>query len=255
MKKGNFGETLRREREMRGVSLEEISNATRISTRFLLALENEQWHELPGGVFNRGFVRSVARFLGIDEDALVAEYALVTNDKPQVAVWATGVRARRRTSPWVAVLLLITLVAGGAFAVREAAPWLGPRLSELWARFASPGNPTGVAAANPGAAPPTPASPAPSSPQQAEDLILRIQAGKATAVTVVADGTNVFDRNLQKDEQQTFRAKQSFEVTAREPLNLFITLNGQDMPPLGLPGQTGSKTYTRADLKPQEGPH
>jgi len=254
MKKGNFGETLRREREMRGVSLEEISNATRISTRFLLALENEQWHELPGGVFNRGFVRSVARFLGIDEDALVAEYALVTNDKPQVAVWATGPRVRSRRNPLVGALVLIALVAGAAFAVREASPWLGPRLSELWARFASPGSGTGVAAANPGTPPAAPSS-APSSSQQDEDLVLRIQAGKATAVTVVADGTNVFDRSLEKDEQQTFRAKQSFEVTAREPLNLFITLNGQDMPPLGQPGQTASKTYTRADLKPQEGSH
>lgn len=253
MKKGNFGETLRREREMRGVSLDEISNATRISTRFLLALENEQWHELPGGVFNRGFVRSIARFLGIDEDSLVAEYALVTNDKPQVAVWATGHRARNRTTPVIAALVLIALVAGGVIAWREAAPWLGPRISELWARFASPGSSTGVAAANPGT-PPATTPPAPASPQP-EELVLRIQAGKATPVTVVADGTNVFDRSLDKDEQQTFRAKQSFEVTAREPLNLFITLNGQDMPPLGQPGQTASKTYTRADLKPQEGNH
>ena len=56
-----FGEHLKREREMRGVTLEEISAATRISTRFLEALENEHWEELPGGVFNRGFIRSVAR--------------------------------------------------------------------------------------------------------------------------------------------------------------------------------------------------
>src|ERR1700722_11352147 len=77
-----FGEHLKREREMRGVSLEEISAATRISTRFLEALESENWGELPGGVFNRGFIRSVARFLGLDEDALVAEYALETKDQP-----------------------------------------------------------------------------------------------------------------------------------------------------------------------------
>jgi len=73
-----FGEHLKREREMRGVSLEEVSAATRISTRFLEAIENEKWDELPGGVFNRGFIRSIARFLGLDEDGLVAEYALET---------------------------------------------------------------------------------------------------------------------------------------------------------------------------------
>ena len=73
-----FGEHLKREREMRGVSLEEVSAATRISTRFLEAIENERWDELPGGVFNRGFIRAIARFLGLDEDGLVAEYALDT---------------------------------------------------------------------------------------------------------------------------------------------------------------------------------
>ena len=54
---------------MRGVSLNEISAATRISTRFLEAIENDRWNELPGGAFNRGFIRSIARFLGLDEDS------------------------------------------------------------------------------------------------------------------------------------------------------------------------------------------
>ncbi|MGA7854182.1 MAG: helix-turn-helix domain-containing protein [Candidatus Acidiferrales bacterium] len=83
-----FGEQLKREREMRGVSLEEISVATRIAPRFLEALENEQWEQLPGGVFNRGFIRSVARYLGLDEDNLVAEYALQTKGRPDPGVVA-----------------------------------------------------------------------------------------------------------------------------------------------------------------------
>ncbi len=70
-----FGEQLKRERELRGVSLEEVATATRIAPRFLEALENEQWDKLPGGVFNRGFIRAVARYLGLDEDNLVSEYA------------------------------------------------------------------------------------------------------------------------------------------------------------------------------------
>ena len=80
-----FGEHLKREREMRGVSLEEISAATRIGTRFLEAIEKDQWDQLPGGVFNRGFIRSIARFLGLDEDSLVAEYALGTYGKADAA--------------------------------------------------------------------------------------------------------------------------------------------------------------------------
>jgi cytoskeletal protein RodZ len=74
MAKGNFGERLKREREMREVTLNEVTVATRIAPRFLEAMENEDWGKLPGGVFNRGFVRSVARYLGLDEENLLAEY-------------------------------------------------------------------------------------------------------------------------------------------------------------------------------------
>ena len=51
---GSFGENLRREREMRGVDLREIADATKINLRFLEAVENEEFGALPGGVFNRG---------------------------------------------------------------------------------------------------------------------------------------------------------------------------------------------------------
>src|SRR5271163_1448775 len=80
-----FGEHLKREREMRGVSLEEISAATRINTRYLDALEKARWSDLPGGAFNRGFIRSVARFLGLDEEGLIAEYSLETKEKADAA--------------------------------------------------------------------------------------------------------------------------------------------------------------------------
>src|ERR1700752_4190287 len=76
MSKFGFGERLRRDRELRGVSREEISAAPRIGSRFLEALENEQWERLPGGVFNRGFLRAAARFLGLDEEDLIAQYDL-----------------------------------------------------------------------------------------------------------------------------------------------------------------------------------
>lgn len=75
---------------MRGVSLEEIAAATRISTRFLEALEKEQWSDLPGGVFNRGFIRSVSKYLGLDEDDMVAEYALETQQAMPPAPQGNG---------------------------------------------------------------------------------------------------------------------------------------------------------------------
>ncbi len=79
-----FGERLQREREMRGITLEEISKATRIGTRSLRALEQEDFGKLPGGIFNKGFVRAYARYLGIDEEQAVIDYiaALGEPDDP-----------------------------------------------------------------------------------------------------------------------------------------------------------------------------
>src|SRR5580700_1482561 len=109
MTKGTFGEGLKREREMRGVSLDEISGATRIATRFLVAIENEQWDQLPGGVFNRGFVRAVARYLGLDEENIVAEYALAVDDRPGVPVWTGSppvVTPDRTWLIWVVIAII-----------------------------------------------------------------------------------------------------------------------------------------------------
>ena len=77
---GSFGDKLRREREMRGVNLEEISESTKISRRHLESLEKEDFDSLPGGVFNKGFVRAYARYLGISEDQAVADYVAVAGD-------------------------------------------------------------------------------------------------------------------------------------------------------------------------------
>ncbi len=119
-----FGEHLKREREMRGVSLEEISAATRISVRFLEALENEHWAQLPGGIFNRGFIRSVARFLGMDEEGLVAEYALETRERPEIAVWTKEPVRKRRN--WFAIIgtivVLAGIIAGGWYAAQRYGP-------------------------------------------------------------------------------------------------------------------------------------
>src|SRR5437868_14141417 len=65
---------------MRGITLDEIATATKISTRNLRALEDEKFKQLPGGIFNKGFVRAYAKFLGIDEEHIVAEYEAASQD-------------------------------------------------------------------------------------------------------------------------------------------------------------------------------
>jgi cytoskeletal protein RodZ len=124
MARGNFGERLKRERELREVTLAEITAHTRIGPRFLEALENEEWEKLPGGVFNRGFVRSVARYLGLDEESLLGEYDLAHGTP--VIPSTERQEDRIPSSPkWVpiamvfgAIVLTLCLVAGGIYAWR-----------------------------------------------------------------------------------------------------------------------------------------
>src|SRR5260221_7040431 len=131
MTTGTFGESLKREREMRGVTLEEITAATRIATRFLQAIENEQWELVPGGVFNRGFVRAVARYLGLDEENTVAEYVAAVEEHPTVPVWTGSPPAVTPEQPWLAWILItvvvLVLAMGGWFAVRRIFAWRAAR--------------------------------------------------------------------------------------------------------------------------------
>ncbi len=72
----SFGEDLKRERELRKISLREIAESTKINVRYLDALEKNNFKHLPGGVFNKGFVRAFAQHIGVDEEDMVNAYLL-----------------------------------------------------------------------------------------------------------------------------------------------------------------------------------
>lgn len=78
----SFGEKLKLEREKKKMTLEDISTTTKISTRMLHALEEDKFTQLPGGIFNKGFVRAYARTLGLDEDQTIADYLEASGEAP-----------------------------------------------------------------------------------------------------------------------------------------------------------------------------
>jgi transcriptional regulator with XRE-family HTH domain len=238
-----FGDQLKREREMRGVSLEEVSAATRISTRFLEALEKEQWDRLPGGVFRRGFIRSVARFLGLDGDALISEYELQTKDIPKDPAAEQHLYdiPRDYRPAAAAIAVLAALLVGGWFAFAHYGSAIASRIHRQQL----------VPAPNSIVTPAAPLGPASTDP--AVPLDLKIQAGKPSDLKVSADGKQVFDGHIAADEVKRFEARDTLEITATDPSALFLELNGQTVPPIGTPGQPGNITLTHKDLKPQSG--
>jgi cytoskeletal protein RodZ len=78
----SIGDTLRRERQRRHLEIPQIAGELRISSRFLEAMEQDEFAKLPGGVFTRSFVRQYGDFLGLDGEALVAEMGRAAAPEP-----------------------------------------------------------------------------------------------------------------------------------------------------------------------------
>jgi cytoskeletal protein RodZ len=76
---GARGLELSRSRKKAGVSLEEIAEATKISLRFLRAIEEEEFDKLPGGIFSTSYLRQYAAAIGFDEAELLAHYGRKMN--------------------------------------------------------------------------------------------------------------------------------------------------------------------------------
>src|SRR5215203_5945043 len=70
-----LGEKLRQAREERGISISEVAEQTRISPMYIESIENDNYKPLPGGIFNKGFVKSYAKFIGVDEQEALSDYA------------------------------------------------------------------------------------------------------------------------------------------------------------------------------------
>ena len=132
---GQFGEALRKERESRGIALDTITDETKISNRHLLALEQEEFAQLPGGVINKGIVRGYARVVGLDEEAWVGRFltayqesGAVTSDDATWVAFAENVSRTRheedvpnpeRRLRWAGIcVLLVILGALGWFVWR-----------------------------------------------------------------------------------------------------------------------------------------
>jgi cytoskeleton protein RodZ len=223
---------------MRGVSLDEIAESTKIGTRSLRALEEDDFDKLPGGIFNKGFVRAYARFLGLDEEQTVADFD---------AAWKEYEAARRPVQmpepeeessgdsrlPWllVAALVLVVLLAAG---------WFVKRHNRSGSREAVAAPPPAVVNSQPAvptltnpSAPSSPESASPSSPApalSASETERPVAEGRPKSVSQPDSTIN------QSSERATAAASQSglnapiqLEVFAREDSWLSVSADGKNL--------------------------
>jgi cytoskeletal protein RodZ len=247
MAKGNFGERLKRERELREVSMEELTKATRISARFVEALENEDWAKLPGGVFGHGFVRTIARYLGLNEETLLGEYdsARAEHSPAPPPKPEERIPSPPKWLPAAVVLVAFLLLAGLFFTARYA-----------WHRYAAHRAAKKSAAASSAAQPqsgsasPGLAEPSPSMPSSTTPLNLSLSTSAATRVRILDDHNLLLDTELPAGETRHFSANQQFEVSAGDSSAVLLELNGKAMPPLGAPRASGTMVLSQKDLRP-----
>jgi cytoskeletal protein RodZ len=250
---GSFGENLRREREARGITLDDISKTTKISVRLLQAIEEEDFDRLPGGVFNLNFVRQYARQVGLDEDRVLDEFRALTAEpveatpdgtapSPVEYQWEQESQGRVRT--WVTPTLLVVCAAAGLYLL------LRPR--ETPAPLPPPPAPPVVKAEptpEPTAETPPPAAaatPAPAQPPEETQAPVRVEllATSEVWVSASADDKVVLVRTLQAEQKRMVTAQERVRLRVGNAGALKVLLNGQEQPPLGPVGHVRTVVFT-----------
>jgi transcriptional regulator with XRE-family HTH domain len=257
----SFGEELRREREIRGISLKEIADATKISKRFLEAIERNDHKTLPAPVFTRGFVREYARYLGLSSEEMVNRYnfAAVGDDRieqsahlerlttpqappiPRKKAPPMGIPpayARVDRNVYILILVVVALAAVSYWALKHRRESRAANEEHLAAeaRTGTAPVPAKAAAAVPQPATATTATQA--QPNQPELLLLSLEVTERSFVVLEADGETVINDELRRGYHRTIEAKDRFRFrTIGNAAGISLTLNEKPVPALGRDGQ------------------
>ncbi len=213
------GAELRETRERRGLSIEEVAEATRIPSRYLRALEEDAPVErFPAPVYARFFLREYARFLGVDDRPLVARFdeehaeeleprlEEIPTDRaepPRRGRLLVGVSALA-----LVALAVVSLTRGGA-SVPRALP-------------TPAGSPTATGAASP-SAPPTQA------PPPVRHIRVVLEASEPSWIHLVADGAIVRSETLAPGEVVRVRADRSVGIRLGNPGGVALEVNGKEV--------------------------
>jgi cytoskeleton protein RodZ len=225
----SFGEQLRLAREARGISLREISEQTRISIRYLEAIEADDYKRLPGGIFNKSFIKAYAKYIGYDEKEALEAYTRTARehgDSPdevasspyQPRVYTDG----NTRSPFVTLLLTVLILAILSLGVYAALHW--------YQRRTTPSPET-----SPAAAPNTQGtqSAATNSPQPAavaDDFNVEISArGENVWIKTRVDDGEAADSTLEPNETKQFKPSDRLSVmySKSRAKSLELKINGR----------------------------
>jgi cytoskeletal protein RodZ len=230
----SLGQELKRERELRGISLQEIADSTRINLRFLQAIEEDKLDIIPGHFFIRAILRSYAKSIGIDENQVLNKYQEIYTFEEQLQYGESPERPKPRRRP-VSQLFNRKIVRWAAL----AAAIFGILLIFVYILFLTPEKkpPVTAESAQPAAQvdvpkpspPPEPEHPA----EEVKGLHLEMTFIEETWLHVYADGQSVWDGVKGMGERLEVRAEREVRLNVGNAAGPDLTINGQKAKPFG----------------------
>lgn len=231
----SLGEYLRRQRELKGLSLRDISDKTRIGISYLRHVEENQFDRIPGEIFLRGFLRLYAKALGLQEKEILERYNLLYEKKDREEEVAQENKKewhyrfiswlRHRKIPswaWAVPILLIVIILFQGLPKKRERPTLS---SKEVNKITKPVSPT------------SPASSTILPTEIPQELTLFIEAVEETWIKVLIDGDEVREALLNVGDSINFNARKNFSLTIGNAGGVKIRFNGKELKTLGPSGK------------------
>ena len=267
-----LGQKLKDERLRQGKQLRAISDDLRIGTRYLEAIETEDWKQLPGSFFNRSFIRQYAQALGFDPSKIEEEFASIVKpaaaadldlisaahdpgtrrevEKKLISVEPLRVAASgffdSRTG--LAAAALVLLIAGGGGLSLAVDHWNAQRevRSRSHSEVQAPVVPAPAAALTANQQHPAPAEAVVPvlTADPSGNLVLNIEATEKTWIEVSADGKRIFMGVLQPGEKKLISTLQNAKMVVGNAGGIAVSKGGRDIGPIGPRGQVRTVNIT-----------
>ena len=268
------GEILRQARVRAGLDLDTLARGTRISRRYLEAIEADNPSGVPGQFFYRSFVKQYAEALGLDPADVGQELPAapappvyrtpLREAQPILTPVSSGRRLGGRTTTWVSVLALVAVIAGCSalyawYRSRQSAPTVVAQSTQAAEPAPAPVTQPPAPVTTPTQPPPAeqqPAQPAPAPtatettpnaapvPSPDDKVYIAVSSKEKAWVSLMSDGKQVFAGTLEPGQVKTAGGKERARLRVGNAGGVDVTYNGKAIGPIGAKGQVRTVVFT-----------
>lgn len=236
-----LGEKLQQAREARGITIAEVAEQTRISPLYIESIENNDYRTLPGGIFNKGFVKSFAKYVGVDEQEALQDYAnlmaaqdIPAAEEPKVYKPEVLTDERANSSSLMTIVFAVIILGLMTWGILTLVNYLQSQQNQPVANTnANTANPSANTNANVNT---SISQPLPSM----DEISAEFKVTEEVAPTVVADGKKSYPM-FKPDAPTTVKAKDVLNISysVSKAAVIQMTLNGKA---ITLPTQAAPRT-------------